>query len=175
MKKPILICLIVSFFYGCDSSNNQSAVEHKAELDSFTMKKYGRNSDDQAKYAADSIMNKARNDDEDKNFKAALKAPVLIKKCYISKSDYGSKSINIKVLNNSNKKINGIKIRWLLYNNFGDQLDVNRSGISQDILSPKKSDTYSWDLYSTTATSAKAYVYSVHFIDGTIWQLPDIN
>ena len=57
-------------------------------------------------------------------------------------------------------------------NNFNELVDeYHHNGISQDILSPGKSDTYTWDLYGSTATPAKAYVYRIDFTDGSTWEV----
>lgn len=122
---------------------------------------------------ADSEISTAKQEVFKNNLDSADKySPVTIKKVKINEDEYGSKEISITVLNSSKKRIDGIKLHWVLYNNFGDVIDeYGNNGISQDILSPNKKDTYSWDIYSSPATKAEAYVYQVHFTDGTRWDL----
>lgn len=101
--------------------------------------------------------------------KSKMICPVTIKKCYITKDEYGAADINVSIKNTSNKVIDGIKISWILYNNFNEQVD-NSNGIAQEKISQGKSTTYSWSIYQP-ATHAKAFVYSIHFTDGSSWRL----
>lgn len=97
-------------------------------------------------------------------------SPAQVIKARLSTDEYNSTSVVVTVKNTSNRILDGIKVRWILKNNFGESVEeVYNSGISQDILRPGKTGTWRWNIYSTTATSVSAYVFEAHYKDGETW------
>ena len=66
----------------------------------------------------DSFIKKIKTEAGNKIYNESISScPVLIKKCFIKKEDYGAKDIVVRVKNNSNKKVHAIKISRMRYNN----------------------------------------------------------
>lgn len=164
MKTFFTLCLasLCIILYGCGSEPTQEvAMTHEDTLRKY----YGS--------VADKVY-EIEHSPEHQLDEAIKRAPVIVKTAYIRKDEYGGADIVISVRNKTNKKVNGIKVSWALYDNFNSKIET-KEGISQSVLPSKSSDSYSWPLYSTRATRAKAYVYSVHFTDGSGWTAqPDI-
>lgn len=102
------------------------------------------------------------------------KYPVSILKSVIATNQFGSKYIKIKIINKSKKIVDGVKIAWRLSNNFGEEdLRYNLSGDNQDIiqkeLQPGQITIYSKNIDSSNDTNVSAYVYEIHFKDGSKW------
>lgn len=153
MKKLLFIMIIAT--YGCESREQKM----HDRLDSLSVSQ-------KTHEIADSLMTKVKSDvamsDYDKSISTC---PIKI-----TKADVYSDYIEIDVKNNSGKKADGIKFSWILYNNFNDQVG-DENGISQKDLLPKMEGRYSWRYYPKAATKIKAYIYSIHYVDGATWQL----
>lgn len=162
MKKTLLFISIMIVAFGCEQ---QTAPAIKTSpVDSIDRQI-------RAEKMAHDLIDKAKNDANNSLYnKSKATSPVLIKKCTITTDEYGAKSINITVKNNSKKKIDGLKVSWTLYNNFNERID-DGNGIAQEHLAANKWATYTWNIY-TPVTHAKAYVFSIHYTDGTTWSLP---
>lgn len=124
-----------------------------------------------ANQMADSIIESAKQDVlKDQQKISQEESPVKVTKARISTDEYGSMDIVATVKNTSTDLVDGIKVRWILTNNFGEIVnELRNGGISQDLLRPGRSATYRWSLYRTTATKVTAFVYEVHFKNGATW------
>lgn len=158
MKKYVSIALII--FLGCKS-------EEEKRLDRLDSLKNAI----QVNKMTDSLISKVKSQVRDDNYKKSIKnCPVKIDTSYIFTGEYSNLNIAVSIKNSTSKTIDGIKVSWDLYNNFDEYL-ADDGGITQKILLPGKKEEYSWRLSESTATKAKPYIYSIHYSDGTVWNL----
>jgi hypothetical protein len=109
--------------------------------------------------------------DNEYQLRSNTASPVKITKASLITDEYGSTDAAVTLQNISKKSTDGIKVGWILKNNFGDKIQtIHDGGITQHTLKPGQSRTCQWNISSTTATKISAYVYSVHFSDGTLWE-----
>ena len=126
-----LLVVAILFVFGCQSKQKMSFAD-SIEL-SVKAQKY-----------TDSIIKKAKSDGINKKVKKSISTcPVSVKRSYITTESYGAKRIVIKLKNNSGKRINGIKVAWILYNNFDEEVDnLHDGGIAQDLILPNQTVAY---------------------------------
>jgi hypothetical protein len=94
--------------------------------------------------------------------------PVAIKKCSLVSDSHG-KAIVVAIKNISSKKINAVRLSWIVYNRAGKRIGSS-NGMAKKVLASGKSGSYSWGVNAASGTQAKAYVYSIVYKDGTQWQ-----
>ena len=156
MKRTIFLVSTIAIF-GCSNQSN-----HQSFIDSLKKSQ-----------EVDSIVkNETVKAELNKVKLSSTTCPLKITKCYVTIDRFGQQDINIDVKNVSGKTIDGIKFRWVLFNNFGDQVPDLETGVSQKILKNNKTDYYIWDIYASTATKGQAYVNTIHYTDGSKWELP---
>jgi len=93
---------------------------------------------------------------------------VVVTKCSIVTD--GSKAVIVMAKNNTGKKIDAIKIAWMVYNKAGKMIG-NSAGLARKALSNGKSASYSWTINAPSGRSAKAFVYSIHYTNGSTWKV----
>jgi hypothetical protein len=98
--------------------------------------------------------------------------PVKIIKARIVEDDYGSKSVKVTLRNTTGETVDGIKVKWSLYNNFDEEVNEAYSGgMAQEKIKSGKTATYEWEIYRTSATRVEAYILSVHTASGGKWSI----
>lgn len=102
--------------------------------------------------------------------KSKRTCPVLVKKCNIVVGGNGSRAIIVTLQNNTAKKIGAVKVSWIVYNRSGQQIG-NSSGMAKKEVARGRSASYSWDIYAHNGTLAKAFVYNIHYKDGSMWKV----
>ena len=166
------MCFILG---SCNQRPMKSEVQKKAELDSFALKTYGRNVEDQAKHMTDSIMQKALFDTV-----GLYKSPVKVIYARLVKKEYSNyKDIELQYKNVSKKTIEGIKFTWYGLNVFGDPADMGNGivkgfggGFSDEHLSANHKTTSQWGILSNDGKKVVlAWPIEVVFADGTKWKL----
>ncbi|WP_305684871.1 DUF5780 domain-containing protein [Microbacterium sp.] len=91
----------------------------------------------------------------------------------------GGKDASVTIRNDSSKTINALKVRMVMWNNFGERVtrlgDYVFHGIASDIaIEPGNSKTSTWSLYwATGVTQIIPWVYEVAFTDASVWKLED--
>ncbi len=103
-------------------------------------------------------------------------SPVAVVKTSVTKDIINQPEANVTFKNISSKTVDGLKVRILSFNNFGEPVkntlssDLEFNGISQETIEPGGSKEFTWSLtWFDSATKITAEAYQVHFTDGSLW------
>lgn len=103
-------------------------------------------------------------------------SPVEVVKSSVTKNIINQPEANVTFKNISDKTVDGLKVKILSFNNFGEPVkntlssDLEFNGISQETIEPGGSKEVTWDLtWFDSATKITAEPYQVHFTDGSVW------
>ncbi len=103
--------------------------------------------------------------------------PVKITKQWVTQNSIGVPIVNLTILNNSGKDIDGLKVRVEGINNFSELVkeDITGNeffyGYSQELFKKGTSETYPWTMNLFESVKATwSSVYELHFTDGSTWK-----
>lgn len=91
----------------------------------------------------------------------------------------GGKDARVVIWNASDKAINAVRVKIVMWNNFGERVtrfgDYVFNGQASDIyIAPDDERTSTWSLYwASGVTDIAAWVSEVAFADGSVWKLYD--
>lgn len=108
-----------------------------------------------------------------------IEAPAVVSAWKLEDDLIGGKNARLTILNKSDKTINALRVRIVMWNNFGERVDFFSDyvfhGVASDtLLQPNAQRDYVWSLYWATGVSdIRAWVYEAAFTDGSVWRLAD--
>ncbi|KIO75248.1 hypothetical protein TH53_21800 [Pedobacter lusitanus] len=166
--------MLIIFIAGCEQKQEESAEQRKARLDSFSMKRYGKSSDERIKEMTHKVISKSLLDTA-----GLYKSPIKIIKATLVKKEYSNfRDIRISYKNVSNKPISAIRFMWKGIDAFGEPADMGGAydgfggGFTDDVLRPGKSETREWSILSRDGKKVQlAWPTEIAFTDGTKWKL----
>jgi len=95
---------------------------------------------------------------------------------WVTQNSIGVPVVNLTLSNSTGKDIDGVRVRTVGVNNFGEFVrnsisgDDEFIGYSQDVIKNQSSSTVSWTLnLFDSVTSTSTSIYELHFTDGTKW------
>ena len=108
-----------------------------------------------------------------------IEAPAVVSAWKLEDDLIGGKNARLTILNKSDKTINALRVRIVMWDNFGERVDFFSDyvfhGVASDtLLQPNAQRDYVWSLYWATGVSdIRAWVYEAAFTDGSVWRLAD--
>lgn len=158
------------------SNTFETEAEKKARLDSFSMKQYGKTSEEVVKDRVNKSLGDALMDTV-----GLYKSPVLVTKATLFKGEYSSyRDIRLTYKNVSNKSISAIKFRWKGVDAFGEPADMGSGsmvegfggGFMDNTLKSGRATTSEWGILSRNGKKViLAWATDVAFSDGTKWKV----
>nr|WP_068890373.1 hypothetical protein [Pedobacter panaciterrae] len=172
--KKFALSLISYVLISCNVKPVQTEAEKNAQLDSFSMEKYGKTSEERIKDMTNEVIDKAFFDTS-----GLSKSPVKVTRAILFKKEYSSyRDIRLTYKNISRKPVAGIKFRWRGINAFGDPADMGGTqegyggGFTDDVLKPGKTETGEWSILSRDGKKVVlAWPIEIAFTDGSKWEL----
>ena len=174
IMKYIHLFLII-LFCSCNNENKTTTAEiTQAERDSFTMKNYGKKSEEVVKDMVKESLKKGLMDTA-----GLYKAPVRVLSSKLVTKEYSDyRDISLTFKNISGKTIEGIKFKWYGETAFKEPADMGGvidgfgSGFTDKTMRPNKSLTMTWGISSGNAKKViLAWPFEVVFSDGSKWIL----
>jgi hypothetical protein len=171
MKKLYFIPFLLM---SCGGGLMQSEEQKKAELDSFSIKTYGKTAEERTTELKDSIINATMLDTV-----GLYKSPIKVIRSIMVKNKYSSyRDVRLVYKNVSKKTITGVKFSWKGTDAFGDPANMGGSvpgyggGFSDETLKPGKTQSGEWSVSSNDGKKINiAWPFEVAFSDGTKWEL----
>ncbi|MGZ3812351.1 MAG: FxLYD domain-containing protein [Mucilaginibacter sp.] len=158
-----LLCL----FYSCKQADRSTA--KRSAADSLEIQAKATQLAQQMMQRAKDSLAKAKPVATTHKVKSYGPCPAVVKKCSVVNDVRGTKAILVTLKNNSGKRIDAVRIAWVVYNK-QDKRIGGSSGMAKKELPKGKSTSYSWDINAPSGTHAKASVTTIHYKDGSVWK-----